>query len=179
MTFQDLIKARQSVRKFSDEPIKEEDILKCVEAARLAPSATNSQPWRFVLVDEPDKMNNIAKATFNSVIRFNKFTLRAKALIVVVAKKGNSSSKIGQMITGLPYYLLDVGMAAEHFCLQAAELGIGTCMIGWFNEKKIKKHVTLESNERVVLVIALGYPKDTIVHEKKRKTIEQIYSRNK
>lgn len=175
----DLIKTRRSVRAYTEDPVKDEVVLRCIEAARLAPSATNSQPWRFIVVDEPELLSQIAHTTYNPIMRFNKFTEKARKLVVIAASKGNGASKFGQHMTGLPYYLIDIGIAAEHFCLQAAEEGLGTCLVGWFNEKKIRKHLSLKGGERVALIIALGYPKNNEVHEKKRKPIEEIYSKNR
>lgn len=179
MEFMELVKTRQSVRAYTDDSVEDKTILKCLEAARLAPSATNSQPWRFIIVDEPELREKIAQSTFSPIVKFNKFTLHAPTLVVVAANKGNGSSKFGQMMTGLPYYLIDVGIAAEHFCLQAAEEGLGTCILGWFNEKKIKKHLSFANNERVALVIAVGYPKNQEIRDKKRKNLDTIYQKNK
>lgn len=119
-------------------PIEREKIDKCLEVARLSPSACNSQPWNFIIVDNPELKDKIARSTFNEVVSFNKFSLNAPILVVVTTTKGNLKTKVGQMITNIPYYLIDIGIAAEHFCLQASEEGLGTCMIGWFNEKNKK-----------------------------------------
>lgn len=177
MRFIELVKKRRSVRKYTQEPLKERDILTCVEAARLAPSATNSQPWHFYYVEDEETIKEIAKSTVNPAMKFNKFTLNAKGLMIVTTKKGNVSSKIGQTVTGLPYYLIDVGIAVEHFCLQATELGIGTCIVGWFNQKKIRKTISLPTNQRVALLVALGYPQDNATKGKKRNLIEDIYTK--
>lgn len=178
MSFLELVKTRQSVRSYSDIPVEKEKLNRCLEAARLSPSACNSQPWRFIVVDTPELKDKVARSTFNELVSFNKFSLNAPILVVVTANKGNLKTKVGQMITSIPYYLIDIGIAAEHFCLQAAEEGLGTCMLGWFNGKEIKKHLTIPSNEKVVLVIAIGYPKVTTVRDKKRKSIEEISNFN-
>lgn len=176
MNFLELVKIRQSVRVYSNKPIETEKINHCVEAARLSPSACNSQPWRFIIVDTPELRDKIAKSTFNEFVSFNKFSLKAPILVVVTANKGNLKTKVGQMITNIPYYLIDIGIAAEHFCLQATEEGLGTCMIGWFNEKEIKKHLNIPKNEMVTLVIAVGYPKIDSTRDKNRKSIGEIAS---
>lgn len=174
MSFLELVKNRQSVRAYSDMPVEKEKINRCLEAARLSPSACNSQPWRFIVVDTPELKTKVAHSTFNELISFNKFSLTAPILVVVTASKGNLKTKVGQMITNIPYYLIDVGIAAEHFCLQAAEEGLGTCIIGWFQEKEIKKHLNIPKDERVSLLIAVGYPKVDIIRTKIRKSIDQI-----
>lgn len=178
MNFLELAKMRQSVRSYSDIPVEKEKLNRCLEAARLSPSACNSQPWKFIVVDNPELKDKVARSTFNELVSFNKFSLNVPILVVVTANKGNLKTKVGQMITSIPYYLIDIGIAAEHFCLQAAEEGLGTCMLGWFNEKEIKKHLTIPNSEKVVLVIAIGYPKVTTVRDKKRKSIEEISSFN-
>lgn len=174
MSFLELVKNRQSIRTYSDISIEREKLNRCLEAARLSPSACNSQPWRFIVVDTPELKDKIAKSTFSELVSFNKFSLTAPALVVVTASKGNLKTKVGQMITNIPYYLIDIGIAAEHFCLQAAEEGLGTCMIGWFNEKEIKKHLNIPKNKRVSLVIAIGYPKSDIIRAKNRKPLEEV-----
>ncbi len=173
-TFQDLVGRRQSTRKFTDQEVDIVNIKKCIEAARLAPSACNSQPWKFHVISEPVLRQKIAESTLQKGIALNRFALETPVLVVVTASKGNLKTKVGQMISGLPYYLIDVGIAAEHFCLQAAEVGLGTCMIGWFKEKIIKAELKLNSADRVALVIAVGYPSDSVVRKKARKDLDEI-----
>ena len=74
---------------------------------------------------------------------------------------------------------MDIGISAEHFCLQAADLGLGTCMLGWFNENKVKRRLKIPANKRIELVIALGYSMDDSVPDKKRKPKDQMLSYNK
>lgn len=178
MSFLELVKVRQSVREYSNVPIEREKIDRCLEAARLSPSACNSQPWSFIIVNTPKLRDKIARSTFNDLVSFNKFSLNAPILVVVTATKGNLKTKVGQIITSIPYYLIDIGIAAEHFCLQAAEEGLGTCMIGWFNEKKIKKHLSIGKDQMITLIIAVGYPKSTSIRNKNRKPISEISTFN-
>jgi nitroreductase len=178
MNFLELVKTRQSVRSYSDIPVEKEKLMNCLEASRLSPSACNSQPWRFIVVDEPELREKVARSTFSELVSFNKFSVGAPVLVVVTASKGNLKTKVGQMITDIPYYLIDIGVAAEHFCLQAAEEGLGTCMMGWFKEKEIKKHLSIPKNERVALVISVGYPKTDTVRNKNRKPVEEISTFN-
>lgn len=174
MNLLELVNKRESTRKFSDEKVDIDIIKRCVEAARMAPSACNSQPWTFHIVSDPYRRQKIAEATLQKGLALNKFALDVPVLIVISVTKGNNRTKFGQMISGLPYYLIDVGIAAEHFCLQATEDGVGTCMIGWFKENKIKEHLNMKSDERVALVIACGYPTNDAIRNKSRKTLEEI-----
>lgn len=178
MNFLELVKTRQSVRSYTDKPVEQEKLINCLEAARLSPSACNSQPWRFIVVDEPELREKVARSTFSELVSFNKFSVDAPVLVVVTANKGNLKTKVGQMITDIPYYLIDIGIAAEHFCLQAAEEGLGTCMMGWFKEKEIKKHLSIPKDERVVLVISIGYPKTETIRNKNRKPLKEISNFN-
>jgi nitroreductase len=178
MNFLELVQKRQSVRTYSDKLVEKEKLMNCLEAARLSPSACNSQPWRFIVVDEPALIEKVAKSTFSELVSFNKFSLGAPVLVVVTANKGNLKTKVGQVIKDLPYYLIDIGIAAEHFCFQAAEEGLGTCIMGWFKEKELRKHISIPKDERVALVISVGYPKSDTIRTKNRKSLEDISNFN-
>lgn len=175
MDFQTLIKKRQSVRKFSTTKLEEEKIIKCIEAARLSPSACNAQPWTFVVVDEPSLRLKLAEAA--SSVGMNKFVLDAPVIIAIILEKPNLTSKIGSVIKDKEYTLLDIGISANQLCLQAAECDLGSCIIGWFDEKKVKKLLNVPRNKRIPLLIALGYS-ESKTRDKIRKPIEKIYKRN-
>lgn len=155
MEFSELIKIRQSDRKYETRPVDKELVMKCIEAARLAPSACNSQPWKFVVVDDPVLLKEMADAAQG--MGMNKFSHEAPVIVAVVLEKMNLSASIGSVIKDKEYSLLDVGIAVEHFCLQAADLGLGTCIMGWFNEKKVRKMLGI-GRKRVPLLLTLGYP---------------------
>ena len=153
MEFSELILKRQSDRKYQDKPVARELIIKCIEAARMAPSACNSQPWTFVVVDEPELCAEMASAAAS--IGMNKFVAQAPVIVAVVQERMNLSARIGCAIKDKEYSLLDIGIAVEHFCLQAAELGLGTCILGWFDEKKVRK-IYLDAGYKIVDII--DYP---------------------
>ena len=178
MTFIELARTRQSVRKYLNRPVEKEKIDLCIEAARIAPSACNAQPWKFIVVDEPVLKEKVAKATFSTVAPFNKFALQAPVMIVIVMEKPNLLSQFGGRVKDKDFYLFDIGITAEHFCLQAAELGLGTCMLGWFNEKEVVKLLGIPSKKRIGLLISLGYP-DSQLREKIRKPKDVMSSDNK
>ena len=142
--FLEIARSRQSVRAYTDKPVEKDKIERCLEAARLAPSACNAQPWKFVVVDNTELKNKIADATNNRVLPLNHFTKQAPVHVVVVREKPNFTSKAGEMIRNKTYTLIDVGIATEHFCLQAASEGLGTCILGWFNEKRVKELIASE-----------------------------------
>lgn len=139
MTFAELLKTRQSVRQYQQRPVEEEKLELLVEAVRLSPSASNSQPWTLVVVSEPELREQVARATFSKAITFNRFSLEAPVIVVFCIEKAGLVTQIGGFLKKRPFSLIDIGIAAAHFCLQAAELSLGTCMLGWFDEKKIKR----------------------------------------
>ena len=180
MTFNELIHARQSVRRYAGTPVETEKITKCLEAARLAPSASNSQPWKFIVVDQEPLRTEVAKATFSDIQLINKYTMQAPLLIVIVLEKAKLFTQVAMLIKKKEWPLIDIGIAAEHFCLQATELGLGSCMIGWFEEDKIKKLLQIPSDKSIGLVISLGYALEGYPQRTKiRKSIEEIVKYNK
>ncbi len=179
MQFTQLINTRQSVRSYSDQPVETEKMALLIEAVRLAPSASNSQPWKLIIVDDPHLKNQVANATFSTLISFNKFVPQAPVLAVLVIEKPKMITQIGGRLKDREFPLIDIGIAAEHFCLQAAELGLGTCMLGWFDEAAIKRLLQIPEEKRIGLVIALGYAKaDDPQRIKKRKSTTEICSFN-
>ena len=176
MDFYDLIQKRQSDRRYdASRQVDRDLVMKCLEAARLAPSACNSQPWKFVVVDQPDLKGQMAEAAAG--MGMNRFATEAPVIVAVVLDKMNLTARIGSVIKDKEYSLLDVGIAVEHFCLQAAELGLGTCILGWFDEKKVKKLLGVD-RRRIPLLITLGYPAGA-TRPKSRKTLEEMSSWNK
>jgi nitroreductase len=179
MEFMELARARQSLRRYSERTVESSKIDLCIEAARIAPSASNGQPWRFVLVDEPALKGAVAEACVGPGTVFNRFAAQAPVLVVVIVEPSTRLNRIGAALKGRDYPLIDVGIAAEHFCLQAAELGLGTCMIGWFGERRIKKLLGVPAGKRLGLMISVGYPEaGEPFRPKARKPIEAILGRN-
>jgi len=179
MAFIELVKSRKSVRNFLDTRVERDKLLSCLEVARLAPSASNSQPWRFVVVDDQKVRNELCKRAFGAIHSFNSFVWTAPVIVAVIFEKSNFFTGIGAMISGTSYHLVDVGIACEHFVLQAEDLGLGSCYIGWFNERGVKSVLKIPRSKKVGLLIALGYyEKEPLVREHKRKPLEEIASFN-
>jgi nitroreductase len=179
MNFNELIKQRQSARKYSRKPIEKEKIDQLIEAVHLSPSACNSQPWKLIVVDNQEIRNEVARATFSTAIAFNKFAVEAPVIAVLVIEKAKLIAQIGGSLKNQEYPQYDIGIAAAHFCLQAADLGLGTCMIGWFDEKKIKELLLIPDNRKIGLVITVGYvPDEYKMRQKIRKPVSQISSFN-
>ena len=178
-SFLDLVRARQSVRRYKPDEVEPDKLNRCLDAARLAPSASNSQPWTFIVVDEPELREKVARQTYDKVITFNKFVLQAPVLVVFVLEKPKFVTRIGGTIKNIQYPLIDIGITAEHFCLQAAEEGLGTCMIGWFNERPIKKLLHIPEKKTIGLLVTLGYPTEDYKQRGKiRKSFDQVVKYN-
>jgi len=177
MEFINLIKSRQSDRKYKATPIEPQKIINCIEAARLAPSACNSQPWKFIIVDNPEMKTKVAQTTSNKLLPLNHFTKQAPVHIVVVNEGSNFSATLGNKIKNKDFSLIDIGIAVDHFCLQATQENLGTCILGWFNEKKVKEILNIPEKKRVELIITIGYSEDEF-RKKKRKDISKMMSKN-
>ena len=104
------------------------------------------------------------------------FAKGAGAFIVLVEEKPSFQTKVVNKLKQQDYTQLDIGIAASHICLAATELGLGTCMLGWFNEKKIKERLAIPASKRVRLVISIGHPTSAEIKPKKRKNMDEILS---
>ena len=175
MDFERLILTRQSDRRYMPDPVSREDVLKCLEAARMSPSACNSQPWKFIVVDDKAKLAEMADAAEG--LGMNKFTRDVPVMVAVVLEKMNATARLGSLLKHKDYSMLDLGMAVEHFCLQAADLGLGTCIMGWFDEKRIARLLDVPRGKRIPLIISLGYPENP-TRRKVRKPVEEMSSWN-
>jgi nitroreductase len=173
-----VIQKRQSDRSFLTKPIEKDKLYRLLEAARLAPSACNAQPWKFIIVDNQALKLKIADCTSSKILGMNHFTKQAPIHIVIVEEKANFTSSAGSLIKGKHFPLMDIGIAAEHICLQAEAEGLGSCMMGWFDEPKVKKLLHIPKSKKVPLIIAIGYPAKE-KREKRRKSLEEIISFNK
>jgi nitroreductase len=180
MDFLELVNRRRSVRSYEPgRPVEREKLERIIEAVRLAPSACNAQPWTIVIVDEPALKDKVAEATEAKWMGFNHFPKQAPVIAVLVREQPNITSKLGTVLKGKHYTIMDAGIAAAHFCLQAASEGLGTCMIGWFDEKRIKELLSIPKGRPVELLITLGYPAREDIRQKIRKSTEQICSFNR
>ena len=174
MSFLALANKRKSCRKYLPDEISKESLDRCIEAARLSPSACNSQPWRFIIVKSPELKNRLAEKVFSGIYSMNAFAKDAPVLVVVVRERSKYAAMMGGTLRGVQYSLIDIGIAIEHFALQAAEEGLGTCWIGWFNEGAVKKILSLSRKDKIDIILSVGHPQDLEPKEKKRKTKEEI-----
>ncbi len=174
-----VIESRRSVRAFADKPVDRSLLAECVEAVRFAPSACNVQPWRFLAVDDPGLRNRLAQAAFSGIYKATRFAADAPVLLVLLIRFDWFVQGAGRQIQGTQYHLLDAGIAGEHFVLRAAELGLGTCWIGWYNRRKVRKILRIPRRYRLCAMIALGWPEEEFTpKEKSRREIEELMSFN-
>jgi len=158
-----LIRNRGSIRSYKDKTIPQQDLLNIVESARLAQSAANRQPWEFILVTDPLTKNKLVKEANNQ-----SFVGEAAAVMVCLADP-EKSAKVG------PFegFLIDLAISIENMALTAWDLGIGSCWIGAFNERKIKELLGIPPHLRVISLLTLGYP-DERPGGKYRKPLNEI-----
>ena len=173
----DHIISRQSERGYEDREVEQDKLDRILEAGRMSPSACNSQPWKFIVVNKPGLLKEVAAAASARELGFNKFVDQAPVLIVVVREKGKVISRVGGALKDKDYSLIDIGIAVENICLQSVAEGLGTCIIGWFNEKKVKELLGIPEARRAELIITLGYPSGKR-RTKRRKDEDETISYN-
>jgi nitroreductase len=171
--FINLVKYRTSCRSYEPRPVPREHLDLMLEAARLAPSACNKQPWRFAVVeDEATRMRLINEAFLAGIPM--KWAENAGAIIALGMEKSVVTHKIATKISGVDYPLLDVGIAGEHLVLQAEELGLGTCWIGWIKPKEVRKIVGWPRGIEPVSLITVGWPVSNDRKTRPRLSSEEI-----
>jgi len=158
------IRTRCSCRNYQDKPVEREKLLAVLEAARQAPSAKNLQDWRFVVVTDREIRRRLAAAANNQTF------LENAGAIVVGCTTSDHVMRCGQAVGPI-----DVAIAMEHMCLQAAELGLASCWIGSFYPDKVKPIVGIPDDVTIVELLALGYPADA-PREHRREPLERIVS---
>ena len=171
-----IMRERRSVRKYDPEkPVEEEKINKILEAARLAPSSNNTQPWHFVVVRNEDTREKLSLAAPVGAAT-NKWVRNAPVVIVCCCRPDLLLHKSVGRLFDKDFFKPDVAIAVEHIVLAAKELGLGTCWVGWIDEKKIKRIIQLPSDSRVLALLPVGYPKGEWPAAKKRKKMDEIVS---
>ena len=173
MSFLEIAKKRQSCRSYDAErPVEEEKIMAILEAAQLAPSACNSQPYHFA-VCRGEAAKKVAQATAGPGM--NKFSVDAPVIIVVSEMPYNRTAAIGAKLKANDYRSIDIGITTAYLPAEASAQGLGSCIMGWFDDAKIRELCKLEGAVR--LVIAVGYPKEGDAFRKKiRKELNELVS---
>ena len=170
MNFMEIAQARQSCRAYDTEKdVETEKIAAMLEAAQLAPSACNGQPYHFT-VCRGKAAQEVAKATMG--LGMNKFASQAPVLIVVSEKPYVKSAAMGAKVKGNDYRSMDIGIAVAYLTAEATAQGLGTCILGWLDDEKIRNICNLDQPVR--LVITVGYAKDEPIRPKKRRALSEL-----
>ena len=170
MSVMDIMKSRRSVRRYKDKPIPEDILNKVLEAARIAPSGKNFQPWKFIIVRDREKREELAVASRNQA-----FVAQAPVVIAACGFPGKSYQHQGNYMKSWP---IDVSIAMDHLMLMAWEEGLGTCWIGAFREDEVKQILSIPDDVRVLALTPLGYP-DEEPRDRGRKELSEIISYDK
>ena len=163
MDLYETIRNRYSVRAYQDKPVEEDKLARILEAVRLAPSGSNRQPWKFVVVRDKLIRKDLASACNNQA-----FIAEAPVVIVGVGLMPDRT-----MSCDVPGDPVDVAIAMEHIALAATAEGLGTCWIGAFDQDKVRAVVAVPAQAKVIEVMPLGYPADE-PREKSRKPLDEI-----
>lgn len=157
--FLSLCRQRQSVRRWTDRPVEREQLELCLEAARLAPSAENAQPCRFLVFDDPVKKAALARAVFAGIYSASARFAQAPVLVCLLIRENLLVNRLAGRVQGTPFQYVDAGIAGEHFVLAAAGQGLGTCWVGWFDGRALLRHLGLvRRGYKPVCLIAVGHP---------------------
>ena len=162
------IRKRTSVRKYKDKKIPEDMLMELIEAARLAPSGNNTQPWKFKIISDPDEIELLKD---NDIFKQD-FVYTAPALILCCADPSKYPSHELDDSNNMRA-IRDLGIASQNLVLRATELGLGICYVGWMNKPKVKELLKIPKEYIAPYVITVGYPAEDPV-ERKKKDIKEI-----
>ena len=173
MNFSEIAQTRQSCRAYDENrPVEQDKLDVILESVRLAPSACNGQPYHLT-VCQGETAKQVAAATQGRGM--NKFASQAPVLIVISEKPYVKSAALGAKVKGNDYRSIDIGIAAAYLTAEAAAQGLGSCILGWLDDEKIRKICNLDAPVR--LVITLGYAKEgDPLRKKKRKDMDELVS---
>ena len=171
MDFTTIAKTRQSCRKYDEtRPVEQEKLTACLQAARLSPSACNGQPYHFT-VCRGENAKAVAKACMG--MGMNKFAEKAPVLIVISEEDYVATAAMGAKVKHNDYRSMDIGIACAYLTAEAAAQGLGTCILGWLDDEKIRSICGLKHPVR--LVVTLGYAaEDDVLRPKKRKSLGEL-----
>ncbi len=170
--FEKLVGARFSCRAYRSDAVPREALEKILEAARRAPSACNQQPWRFVVATEAVLRAQLLDAGTLPGLRMT-WAEQAPVILVLGIRKSVITHQVAPLLSKVDYPLLDLGIAGEHAVLQAAELGLGTCWIGWIRPKEVRRIVGWPKDITPQALITVGWPVARPEHESPRLALDE------
>jgi len=169
MHFKELIKTRCSVREYHENKVNRTLLNEVVNAGRLAPSAANRQPWKFIIIDNENLLDRIK-------IAYPKDWFKKAPVIMIIY--GNHDISWKRSFDNKDHCDIDIAIAIDHMTLMATELGLGTCWVCHFNPEIITDLIHTDANWEPMAILTIGYPVKIKVSEKKRKEIDDILSYN-
>lgn len=180
MTFEELQSNRESCRVYQDKPVEREKLERLADIGRMAPSACNSQPWRYIIVDEPEAREKLLDAFDDDGINSCKWGAGAPAFLVICEQKASLMPKVHERYGSQHFAPIDIGLTAMTICYEALDLGLSTCMVGVVSQKKMKDYFGIPEEVAVRLVITVGYaPEGTEIRAKIRKPLDEVRTYNR
>ena len=170
--FMELCRKRQSCREYSGRPVEHEKLQAIMEAVRLTPSGCNSQPWSFVVVEDAQILPEVVKCaqSFDN----NPWADKAGAFVVVLEEYAQLMPQLRKLIDSQYFAKSDLGAACYGMTLAAEDLGLGSCIIGVFDRPRLRELLAIPKEKQIHMILALGYPAEDTVREKKRKPMQEI-----
>ena len=177
MDFEALQAARESCRVYSDRPVPRETLAHLVDVARLAPSGCNAQPWRFIIIDEPEARAKLIEALDDDGLTGCPWGDRVPNFILICEDEAHVKPGVAEHYGAQHFAQMDIGMAAMALCYEATSMGLGTCLIGTMNQAKLHQSFGIPEERPVRLIVTVGYPaKETAPRPKVRKELDDILS---
>lgn len=166
----DLFARRRAVRHYKDMPVEDEKIVSCIYAAGLAPSACNSQPYHFYVAS-----GDMAKKASEYIKKgnVNQWADEVPTFVIITKEHAEIPASIA-MVAKRDFREYDIGLMIENFCLEAVEQGLGTCILGCYNEEKLKEAMNIQLSKKIAMVLALGYPADEAEGTKQRRDLNEM-----
>ena len=176
MSFKELCERRRSVRKYKADGVDRTLLAKLFTYVSKAPSAHNSQGYRFIVIDGPEDLKSFRETAFSGIFKMQ-WVNTAPVIVAMVSSPRFAANVAGKALTGIDYKAVDAGIAGEHLVLAAAENGLSTCWIGWFNKKKTSRWLRLSKGDEIMSLFSLGYAdEEWLPREQKRKPMEELFS---
>jgi len=171
MNIKELIVNRESCRAYSDKAVDQDLLVKIVDIARMAPSAANTQPWKAYATVDPVKVKRLAEGI--GPMNRNVFASQVKAFVVMTELQPEEPWTPSTPYSHY-YRDFDCGIAATHICFAATELGLSTCMIGWYDDAIIKEVCGYDDSEKAILIFTVGYAADDKLRDKTRRSLDEV-----
>ena len=179
MDFETLQHTRESCRVYSDRPVSRETLAHLIDVARLSPSACNSQPWHFIIVDEPEARQKVIEGLNDHGVTGCIWGSQVPAFIFICEEKAQLRPAIAKQYGSQYFAQMDIGMAAMSLCYEAASIGLGTCIIGTLDRPKLEASFGIPAECALRLMITVGYPaKNDGPRKKVRKNLDELISWN-